>query len=73
MSRPIRWCLLAQKLCLKRTGTPRLILRQDEKSGLPLLFCKRLYRIYFAVTETTVVILHVRHTARRVPEPGELS
>ena len=51
MSRPIRWCLLAQKPCLKRTGTPRLILRQDEKSGLPLLFCKRLIGFQYQLME----------------------
>ncbi len=45
----------------------------DEPGVRVLSPTKYPYRIYFAVTETTVVILHVRHTARRVPEPGELS
>lgn len=30
------------------------------------------YWIYYRVTADSVVILHVRHTARRGPEPGEI-
>lgn len=30
------------------------------------------YRIYYTVTIDAVVILHIRHTARRAPDPNEL-
>jgi plasmid stabilization system protein ParE len=31
------------------------------------------YRIYFTVLATEVVILHIRHTSRQLPELGTLS
>ena len=40
MSRPIRWCFLAEPPRLTRGETPRLIPPQDEKSGALGLFCK---------------------------------
>ena len=43
MSRPIRWCFLAEPPRLTRGETPRLIPPQDEKSGALGLFCKWLY------------------------------
>jgi len=30
------------------------------------------YRIYYTLTEEAIVILHIRHSARRDPEAGEL-
>jgi toxin ParE1/3/4 len=30
------------------------------------------YRIYFTVVDQTVVVLHIRHTARRLVDPGGL-
>jgi toxin ParE1/3/4 len=30
------------------------------------------YRVYYTVTDTAVIVLHVRHTARELPEPGTL-
>lgn len=33
---------------------------------------RRSYRALFLVREETVVVLHIRHTARRTPTPGDL-
>jgi len=30
------------------------------------------YRIYYTLTDTAVIILHIRHTARREPDLGNL-
>lgn len=30
------------------------------------------YRVYYTLTEGAVVILHIRHSARRDPDPGVL-
>ncbi|MEZ0302117.1 MAG: type II toxin-antitoxin system RelE/ParE family toxin [Hyphomicrobiaceae bacterium] len=30
------------------------------------------YRIYYTVSVDAVIMLHIRHTARRAPNPGEL-
>jgi len=31
------------------------------------------YRIYYTVTDDAIVILHIRHTARREPESGDFT
>lgn len=31
------------------------------------------YRIYITVSETAVIILHIRHTSRRAPTPDEIT
>jgi hypothetical protein len=30
------------------------------------------YRIYYTVSIDAVIVLHIRHTARCAPDPGEL-
>jgi len=30
------------------------------------------YRIYYSVSIDAVIVLHIRHIARRAPNPGEL-
>ena len=49
MSRPIRWCFLAEPPRLTRGETPRLIPPQDEKSGALGLFCKWLNLLDYPV------------------------
>jgi len=31
------------------------------------------YRVYYTITDEAVIVLHIRHTARRDPDPGDLA
>ena len=51
---------------------PGLGIASDEP-GIRILSPTRYpYRIYFTVTDDAVIVLHIRHTALPLPEPGEV-
>ena len=51
---------------------PNLGVKTTEPGIKILSPTKYTYRIYFTTTATEVVILHIRHTARRAPKLSEL-
>ena len=48
--------------------TPAIGVRTTDPNVRILSPAKYPYRIYFSVQPDTIVILHIRHTARRTPE-----
>ncbi len=45
-----------------------------DEPGIRLKLVSQLpYRIYYRIRHDRLEVLHVRHTARRQPEPGELA
>ena len=67
MSRPIRWCFLAEPPRLTRGETPRLIPPQDEKSGALGLFCKWLQAFDFMSRRLRGQLAERRADAGRKP------
>jgi plasmid stabilization system protein ParE len=56
---------------IKRLGDAPLIGTVTTHPEIRLLPPTRYpYRIYYTLTEDAVVILHIRHSARRDPDPG---
>jgi plasmid stabilization system protein ParE len=51
---------------------PEIGNRSDEPEVRLLLALPYPYRIYYRIGGDEIAILHVRHTARRAPAPGEL-
>lgn len=51
---------------------PHLGVASDEPGIRILSPTSYPYRIYFTVTRDTVIVLHIRHTALPLPEPGDL-
>jgi toxin ParE1/3/4 len=53
-------------------GHPEIGYSSDEAGVRIVLAIPYPYRIYYRVTADEMEILHIRHTARKPPEPGQL-
>lgn len=66
----VRRAVVASIVRLSEHG---LIGRQSELPGVRIKLVPRYpFKIYYRATPDSVQILHVRHTARREPDPGEV-
>ena len=61
-----------QQRMLRLSARPMLGAMTNNPRIRVLAPTKYPYRIYYSVTATTVIILHIRHTARRPLDPRSL-
>lgn len=61
------------RMMLRLTGTPYMG-RPTSNPEIRILPPTRYpYRLYYTVTADAVIVLHIRHTARRDPDTSELT
>lgn len=63
---------LIETICRHLGDFPESGQRADELDTRIALSSRYPYRIYYRVSAGEVVILHIRHAARRPPQPGEV-
>jgi plasmid stabilization system protein ParE len=51
---------------------PEIGQRSDEADVRVILAGRYPYRIYYQTDRDEVLILHIRHTARKAPKPGDM-